>query len=130
MNRLLTLVAGLAGAAGVALAAAGAHLAPGETLSAAALMLLVHASAFLALAQTRLRRPGMAAAASMIAGLALFAGDMALRAFLGVRLFPGAAPAGGLLMIAGWIGLALAALLPARRDQGDPVSSARTGARR
>ncbi len=41
---------------------------------------------------------------------ALFAGDVAARAFIGARLFPMAAPAGGMILIASWLGVALAAL--------------------
>jgi uncharacterized membrane protein YgdD (TMEM256/DUF423 family) len=47
----------------------------------------------------------------MLAGSALFAADIALRAFgIAARLFPNAAPLGGLTMIAGWLALAGAAL--------------------
>ena len=46
--------------------------------------------------------------------MALFAGDLALRAYAGHRLFPMAAPTGGIVMMAGWVLLALAAFLSLR----------------
>jgi uncharacterized membrane protein YgdD (TMEM256/DUF423 family) len=44
----------------------------------------------------------------------LFAGDLALRAYAGHRLFPMAAPTGGMVMIGGWALLAVAALVAMR----------------
>lgn len=41
-------------------------------------------------------------------GAALFAADLAARAFAGGRLFPFAAPIGGLATIAAWLALAAA----------------------
>jgi uncharacterized membrane protein YgdD (TMEM256/DUF423 family) len=46
--------------------------------------------------------------------VALFAGDLTMRAFTGAGLFPLAAPSGGIAMIAGWAMVALAALMPPR----------------
>ncbi|MFZ1681462.1 MAG: DUF423 domain-containing protein, partial [Rhizobiaceae bacterium] len=54
------------------------------------------------------------AAAIIALGVALFAGDLALRAFAGTRLFPMAAPTGGIAMIAGWLGVVLAAFVRPR----------------
>jgi uncharacterized membrane protein YgdD (TMEM256/DUF423 family) len=42
-------------------------------------------------------------------GALLFAGDLAARHFLDTRLFPMAAPAGGMAMIAGWLLVAISA---------------------
>jgi uncharacterized membrane protein YgdD (TMEM256/DUF423 family) len=120
-RRLLLALAGLMGAAGVALAAAGAHLG-GDKLSTAALFLLIHASAVAGLAGGQTPRRGLLLAAGLLAlGAFLFSGDIAARAFWGARLFPMAAPAGGMILIAGWLGLALAALFappapPPRHD--------------
>lgn len=116
MIRLLTVLAGLAGALGVALSAMAAHRAGSENLATAANFLLLHASAFLALsvgAHVRLLAQGwlMLAAGLMIAGLALFCGDLAARVFLGDRLFPMAAPTGGTLLLLGWLALALGGLI-------------------
>jgi len=54
------------------------------------------------------------------AGGALFAGDIAMRAFAGQRLFPMAAPTGGTLLLIGWLVLtaaALAAMAAAPQDR-------------
>jgi uncharacterized membrane protein YgdD (TMEM256/DUF423 family) len=112
---ILIVLAGLMGACGIALAAAGAHAAPGTGLEAAAYMLLFHAVAILGsaalLGQGLLWRPlGFAALGAWIVGALLFTGDIALRAFAGHRLFAMAAPAGGIILIIGWIVLAIAAV--------------------
>lgn len=117
--RLVALCAGLMGAAGVALAAAGAHLPEAGRLAAASSMLLVHAGAAIgaALAAERgvvRRGGGLAAAFALVAGASLFAGELALRQFWGKSLFPMAAPTGGTLAIAGWLALAVAAVWPRR----------------
>ena len=41
--------------------------------------------------------------AALCIGGALFAGDVAARAFIGARLFPMAAPTGGMILIASWL---------------------------
>jgi uncharacterized membrane protein YgdD (TMEM256/DUF423 family) len=107
--------AGVLGAVGVILAAAGAHAAPGAGLDSAAYMLLFHAAASLggvALAQQALlwRPLTIVVLFAWIVGAALFAGDIALRAFVGHRLFPMAAPTGGVILIAAWLLLAAAAV--------------------
>jgi uncharacterized membrane protein YgdD (TMEM256/DUF423 family) len=113
---ILVLLAALMGACGVGLAAASAHLAPGSGLDSAAYMLLFHAAAILscvALARQGLlpRRLAGAALVAWGAGAALFAGDIAMRALAGHRLFPMAAPSGGTLLIVGWLVLAGAAVV-------------------
>jgi uncharacterized membrane protein YgdD (TMEM256/DUF423 family) len=112
IDRVIGVAAGLSGAAGVALSAAGAHAAPGSNLDTAGTMLILHGAALLALAGVS---PGSQpirrlAAVVMIIGLALFAGDLSARAFLGRHLFPMAAPLGGLSLIAAWIVAALSFL--------------------
>jgi uncharacterized membrane protein YgdD (TMEM256/DUF423 family) len=92
---ILIALAGLMGAAGVVLLAAGAHAAPGAGLDSAGQMLLFHA----------------AAAIGLVAGAVLFSGDIALKALAGHRLFPMAAPTGGFISIASWLGLAVAAVM-------------------
>lgn len=119
MVKTLTVIAGLLGGAGVILAAAAAHGGAGAGLETASQMLLFHAVAVIAacaaIAGGVVRRPfGIGAALLLIVGVALFAGDLALRAYAGHRLFPMAAPIGGTVMIGGWLLLALAAALPAR----------------
>jgi uncharacterized membrane protein YgdD (TMEM256/DUF423 family) len=112
---IVLILAALLGACGIMLAAAGAHAATGAGLDSAAYMLLFHAAAMLggaALAQQGLlwRPLALLALACWIVGAALFAGDIALRAFAGHRLFVMAAPAGGIILIVGWLVLAAAAL--------------------
>jgi uncharacterized membrane protein YgdD (TMEM256/DUF423 family) len=113
--QIFVLLAGLMGAAGVALAAASAHAAPGAGLDSAGYFLLFHAPAVLALALAHqqglvLRPLGLIAAAAFVLGATLFAGDLTLRAFAGSRLFPMAAPTGGLILILGWLLVAAAAV--------------------
>lgn len=113
------MAAGIMGAAGVALAAAGAHAAAGAGLESAAHLLLLHAVAVLAGAaalRQGLLWPPLAtiALAAWVLGASLFATDIAMRAFAGQRLFPFAAPAGGTVLIGGWLVLAIAAMVPGR----------------
>jgi uncharacterized membrane protein YgdD (TMEM256/DUF423 family) len=113
---IILLLAGLMGAGGVVLAAADAHAAPGAGLAGAAYMLLFHAAALVggaALhAQGVLSRPLLfAVLITWIVGAVLFSGDVALRAFAGHRLFPMAAPTGGIVLIAAWLGLAIVAVV-------------------
>ncbi len=112
---ILIVLAGLMGASGVMLAAAGAHAAPHAGLDSAAYMLLFHAAALLggaALAQQGLlwRPLALAVLIAWVVGAALFSGDIALRAFAGHRLFAMAAPTGGVILIAAWLALAAAAV--------------------
>jgi uncharacterized membrane protein YgdD (TMEM256/DUF423 family) len=115
MTLALIVLAGLMGACGVGLAAAAAHGTSGAGLDGAASMLLFHATAVLGAASlvshALLWRPlGFAAMLCFVTGSALFASDIAMRAFAGYRLFPMAAPAGGTLLLVGWLVLAAAAL--------------------
>ncbi len=120
LDRLLAAVAAIAGGLGVAASAAAAHTSGGETLKTAAQFLLFHAPAVLALtgfSTAGLVRGALArlAAASLLLGLALFSGDLALRALAGTPLFPMAAPSGGVVLMAGWLLAAITVLVPARR---------------
>jgi uncharacterized membrane protein YgdD (TMEM256/DUF423 family) len=119
--RLLVVLAGLMGAAGVILAALSAHQPDASRLAAASSMLLFHATATIAavlltdrgLAQ---RPMGLLATIGFVAGAGLFSGDLTLRQFAGHSLFPMAAPTGGTLLIVSWLGLALAAAWPVKTD--------------
>jgi uncharacterized membrane protein YgdD (TMEM256/DUF423 family) len=113
---ILIALAGLMGASGVMLAAAGAHAAPKAGLDNAAYMLLFHAAALLCSAslvqQGLLWRPlALAVLAAWVLGASLFAGDISARAFLGHRLFSYAAPAGGIILIVAWVGVAASAIV-------------------
>jgi uncharacterized membrane protein YgdD (TMEM256/DUF423 family) len=119
MLQVLIAIAALFGAAGVVLTAAGAHAKPGAGLDSAGYMLLFHAPAAIAacagIATGLISRPaGLVAVAVLLLGVALFSGDLALRAFAGHRLFPMAAPAGGMVMIGGWVLLAASAFIAMR----------------
>jgi uncharacterized membrane protein YgdD (TMEM256/DUF423 family) len=102
---------GLCGALGVALSAAAAHRADLPNLGTAANMLLFHAPAFLALSMATGNKVRSIASFTLLAGLALFVADLLARAYFGSRLFPMAAPTGGILLIAGWLGISFSALL-------------------
>lgn len=123
---LIVSVAGLIGAAGVVLGAVAAHRVQDPSLATAAQMLLFHAAAAVAVAAhlrpihhrpVRGHRVWLAAAALMLSGSALFAGDITMRVLVGARLFPMAAPLGGSTMIAGWLGLAVAAIVSLRSEE-------------
>ena len=106
-------VAGLFGAAGVALAAAGAHMSAGATVTTSAYLLLFHAAALIGFSGlvVRTRERGLLVAASAIAvGTILFSGELALHGLLGIGALAKAAPLGGAVMILGW--LLASAVLP------------------
>jgi uncharacterized membrane protein YgdD (TMEM256/DUF423 family) len=118
-DRALAALGGLLGAAGVALLALAAH-GPFQGLAPAAEMTLCHAPALLGVAAlchlgVMAPRLGRLAGFGLALGVALFSGDIALHATTGSRLFPMAAPTGGSLTIAAWLGLAAAAMLGRRR---------------
>ena len=101
-DRLLVVAAGLYGAAGVAVSAVAAHAGGDETLRTAGLFLILHGAALAGAAAL-----GAALAGGlMAAGTLLFCGDLVVRAWLGQRLLPMAAPTGGSLLILGWLALA------------------------
>ncbi len=108
IDRVLILAGGLCGAAGVALSAAAAH-SGGGNVGIAASFLLIHAPAFLAVGLFGGNRMMRFGALILLAGVALFSGDLLARDLLGSRLLPMAAPAGGILMIIGWLATAASA---------------------
>ncbi len=112
-SRSLILAAGLCGAVGVALAAVAAH---GDAPNAqtASTFLLVHAAAFLSAGLIAFNPPLRWAAGVLVAGVVLFSADLVSRDFTDSRLFSMAAPAGGFLMIIGWLGVGISAFLPRR----------------
>jgi uncharacterized membrane protein YgdD (TMEM256/DUF423 family) len=108
-SRTLLLAAGLLGASGVALSAAAAHQGIANIATAAS-FLLMHAPAFLALSILGGNRVRSYGSWALLLGLVMFSGDLLARAYLGTRLFPLAAPSGGVLMIGGWLAIAASAL--------------------
>jgi uncharacterized membrane protein YgdD (TMEM256/DUF423 family) len=111
---LYLVVAGLMGAAGVALSAAAAHAPKLAGAGSAALMLVLHAAALLGLsaliAQGALGEMGRVALWVVTGGAILFAVAVVMPMLVGMKLFPFAAPIGGILMIIGWLMIAMAAL--------------------
>ncbi|MGF7159972.1 uncharacterized membrane protein YgdD (TMEM256/DUF423 family) [Rhodoligotrophos appendicifer] len=109
-DRVLIALGGLSGAGGVLLSAMAAHVG-GVHLDMVSNFLLFHAAALMVIglmARTPLMRIG---GWVLVIGLLLFGGDMLARDFLGDRLFPMAAPAGGVALILGWLIVAGAAFL-------------------
>lgn len=114
LRRLIILLAGLIGAAGVAAAAAGAHMnADPNLITAAYFLMLGAAGATAAAALAAARGPGWSFAdlggAVIALGALLFGGALAARALWGITLFPMAAPTGGTMLILGWLVTGLAA---------------------
>jgi uncharacterized membrane protein YgdD (TMEM256/DUF423 family) len=109
LSRPLLFAAGLLGASGVALSAAAAHQGIANVATAAS-FLLMHAPAFLALSLLGGNRVRSFGSSGLLLGLVIFSGDLLARAYLGTRLFPMAAPSGGVLMIGGWLVIAASAL--------------------
>jgi uncharacterized membrane protein YgdD (TMEM256/DUF423 family) len=114
-ERALVVLAAAAGLLGIALAAGAAHVTGGTNLDTAARFLLAHAPALLAVAALVERgaigpRLGRLAGFTLAVGLALFCGDLSLRAFRGEALFRLAAPTGGVILMIGWALVGLAAL--------------------
>lgn len=106
--RLLTGLAALLGAAGVAIGAWSAHGAAdaraAELLGTAAQYAVWHAlAALIALLGTA---PARTAATAFLLGVPLFGGSLVVLAFGGPRIFGAVAPFGGLAFIVGWLLLA------------------------
>ncbi|MBD9373298.1 DUF423 domain-containing protein [Rhizobium sp. ARZ01] len=110
--------AGILGVAGVASAALASHAGGDPRLmGGASAMCLAHAPALVALyaAWPKVRTAALAAIL-LIAGTLLFAGDLAMRHAAGHGLFPMSAPSGGMLMMAGWLMVALGAFFRQHRE--------------
>lgn len=115
-ERLLVAAGALAGLLGVAFSAMATHRTGAGSLDVAAQFLLFHAPALLAVAVLATgghvgRRAGLIAGFVLVAGLVLFSGDLAVRAFAGRAMFPNAAPTGGVLLMLGWLGVGVAAFV-------------------
>lgn len=108
---IVSALAGLYGAAGVALAAAGAHRSGNPNVTTAAYFALFHAAALVGLctAAAGRRSAALLVAASLIAaGTLLFSGHLALHALYDLVPIRFAAPLGGTLTILGWLVAAVA----------------------
>lgn len=120
MDRTLFIIAGFAGALGVALGAFGAHGLRGRltpdalaTFETGVRYLMIHALALIAAAWAVTRWPGssltVAAGWLYVTGMLLFSGSLIVLALTGARWLGAVAPLGGAAFIAGWLCLALAA---------------------
>lgn len=121
LEKLFAALAGVFGAIGIILSAVAAHLEPSVALQNASLILLVHAPALIAiLVAVRTcflpRFGGMFGVVTLAIGVILFSGDLSLRIFVGMPLFPLAAPTGGILLVFGWAVLALSGIFIRRAD--------------
>lgn len=108
-GRILLSVASLVGASGVAAAAAASHAGESRNLAAIAAICLAHGPALLALGLFARGRLLNISALLLAAGTLIFVGDLAMREWVGRSLFAGAAPLGGMGMIAGWLMILVAA---------------------
>lgn len=120
-RRALLATAGALGAIGVMAAAASSHGGGSRNLGAIAAIALAHGPALLTLALAGRGRVLGVAGALMAAGTVIFVGDLAMREWLGRGLFPGAAPLGGVGMIAAWL-MIVAAALAWRAGGEDPTN--------
>ena len=110
-DRAVTAAGGLIGALGVIAAAAASHGAESRNFGAIATICLSHGPLLVALGLVGVSGRWFGAAAwVLIVGTMLFAGDLLVLEKLGHSLFPLAAPIGGVVMIAGWILLSVAAI--------------------
>lgn len=113
---LLVGAGALLAAAGVALSAYAAHADGAARLQSAALMALVHGVALAALGRRAHGALGRVALVALLLGTLVFAGALLGGHLAGWSTRP--APAGGLLMIGGWLLYAIDALRP-RATQED-----------
>ncbi len=119
--RLLLQLAALLGGLGVAIGAFGAHSlrkmleASGrfDTFETAVRYQFYHALALLGIAVLWALRPelrGLGLTGGLwLGGVLLFSGSLYLLCFTGITKLGAVAPVGGLLLLAGWVSLALAA---------------------
>ncbi|MDR3373758.1 MAG: DUF423 domain-containing protein [Ancalomicrobiaceae bacterium] len=116
IGRLLIVLASFLMAAGVVIAAAGAHAGAGRELSAASLLMTTNAPMIgmvgLGIACRKLGRASAGVGASVaLVGTVLFSADMISRAYGLGSLVAYAAPTGGSLVIAGWTIVGLCGLV-------------------
>jgi uncharacterized membrane protein YgdD (TMEM256/DUF423 family) len=125
MERLFLVLAGVFGFLGVALGAFGAHGLKSRLEAAAdgaqrlgwwqtgAQYHLVHALALVVAAYLASRQAGTAASVAgfcFAGGIVVFSGSLYAMTLSGVRVLGAVTPFGGLLMLAGWLAVVVAAL--------------------
>ena len=114
LNRPLLVAAAICGALGVVTAAAGSHLASAN-IALAGNFLQLHAPALIGISLLGSLRLAVIAGWVLVVGLLLFCGDLVAHVLLGASPLPIAAPGGGLLLIAGWVVLCVAAVVWGKR---------------
>ncbi|PPE81041.1 DUF423 domain-containing protein [Kaistia algarum] len=116
MNRSLVAAAGLAGAIGVAFAAAGSHIPGAERMATAGSIAMAQAPALLTIGLLGRFGGRLLAIVGWViaAGLLAFAGSLAFHDLTGSAALAFIAPIGGTVMILGWLGFVVAAVLAKR----------------
>lgn len=102
-------IAALLGAAGVMEAALAAHRIANPLLKVSADTMVLSAAGIIGISAfglARSRRGSIVAATLLLAGTLLFCGELSTHVLLGRKIFAMAAPAGGALMMIGWLGVA------------------------
>ena len=125
MERIFLILSGVFGFLGVALGAFGAHalrayleklpdgVKRAEWWETASRYHLIHALAIAVAAYLAARAPGGASTAAgycFAGGILLFSGSLYTMTLTGIRVLGAVTPFGGLLMMAGWIAVVIAAL--------------------
>jgi uncharacterized membrane protein YgdD (TMEM256/DUF423 family) len=114
---LILVWAGLAGAAGVGLAAAAAHKVDSPALASSATLLTLHAAASVGIIAVAMRAAWRklwgAAALLMLFAACLFTGEIAYHTFTSDASYQMLAPVGGSLMILSWLLVAVLAIAEA-----------------
>jgi uncharacterized membrane protein YgdD (TMEM256/DUF423 family) len=125
MDRIFLILSGVFGFLGVALGAFGAHalrahleklpdgVKRGEWWETASRYHLIHALALALAAYVASRAPGGASTAAgycFAGGILLFSGSLYVMTLTGIRVLGAVTPFGGLLLMAGWVAVAVAAL--------------------
>ena len=115
-SKIHLVIAALMGLCGTVLLAMAAHMGGATSLQTAGQFLLFHAPVIMAVTAARRlhlmpMRWGANAVSAMVLGVALFCGDLTLRVLAGMSLFPMAAPVGGSLIMLGWLGIAICAIM-------------------
>ena len=125
--RLAVALGALAACLAVALGAASAHVLrplllandPAGWFETARRYHELHAIGLIAVGVAIAQRPASrwitAAAVLLAAGIVLFSGSLYLRSLFGIHELRTLTPLGGIAFMAGWIALALGAVLPLRR---------------
>lgn len=115
----LLALAGLYGALGVATAAAAAHMSGDTRLGTASTFLMLHAASLVGLAGAArafgIGLPLLLPAWAIALGTLLFCGDLIVRVAYGGSPLPVAAPTGGTILIIGWLGVSIGAVVGALR---------------